>query len=945
MNKRILAVLAGAGITVVTSTAALAAEPGDKKSAPAGSEEKLEEIVVTGTLIRGAEAIGANVIGVSQQKIEESGATTSGELLASIPQVGFFGTVPFGPSAIVGSNASNPISRPNLRNLPAAQTSGGAQTLVLVDGHRVVGAGTQQVGVDPDIIAPGAIEHVEALTDGGSAIYGSDALGGVINFITRQRFDGLELTARKGIAKDLNAVDGTVTVGKDWGSGGAYLSYSYTHHDDIFGADRDFIRRINYNTGVPVGRFCSSPNITSGGVSYVVSGTAVAAGGPVTCDQSDNTTVYPDTDQNNAFARIQQDFTDSLSFDMTALWARRESEMNGGTLGSDNFRSATTSSVTYVPVGTTPAQGQVANSLYRPIPGDATGVRPQTITFNYEPAFGPRSLTQKTELETTELAPSLTFSLPGDWQIRALTSYGESKVTYANRTLNAAAQAAALANGGGLNPYNIAASSPAALAAVQGVDRGYGKNKLYDYRVVADGPVLNLPAGAIKVAVGAEYMKDEFRRQTTNSGTNPFTFFPVAKYDQNVKSAFAEATVPIVGDSNAFTGVRELNLSVSGRYDKYNDFGDTTNPKIALNWKPIDSLTFDANWSKSFNAPSPVDQLGSASAQATTPALASQFLIPAPPGFTYNPADTTKTLISPTDRGIFLGNGAAANLQPQTAKSWSTGLTFSPPFVEGLTLHASYYTIKLDGTLGRPVGVDLTPFWTQFPNLYVIKPTGQQLASFLSTITAPNTLFTLCNPTSTAQATIATLGTTCATATPVGAAIDTLVRNLGETKLTGIDFDAYYRFDTSFGGVDFSVAGNRRLKQDTQQSPTSPVVAELDTNNPKLRMQTTVGTNIHDFRAQIAWNHTAGYDRAGGAVAANFFQGKIDAFDTIDLFFKYDVNGTGMLSDLSFSLNVQNVLDEDPPLLKLTDSTGPGFDPSLAFTLGRYFQLAAKKKF
>ncbi len=944
MNERIFAILAGAGIAAVTSTASLAAETADM-AAPAGSEENLEEIVVTGTLIRGTAPVGSNVIGVSQQKIEESGATTSGELLANIPQVGFFGTVPFGPSAIVGSNQSNPIARPNLRNLPAAQTSGGAQTLVLIDGHRVVGAGTQQVGVDPDIIAPGALQHVEALTDGGSAIYGSDALGGVINFITRERFDGVEVTAREGVAKNLNALDGTLTVGKDWGSGRTYLSYSHTHHDAIFGSDRDYIRRINYNTGIPVGRFCSSPNITAGGASYGVSGTSLAAGGPVVCDQSDNTTVYPDTDQDNVFARINQDFTDSLSFDMTALWARRSTEMNGGTLGSDNFRSATIASVTFVPVGVTPGRGQVANSLYRPLPGGASGVLPETITFNYGPAFGARSGTQKTVLDTTEIAPSLTYKLARDWQIRGLASYGESKVTYSNLALNAAAQAAGFANGGGLNPYDIAASSPAALASLLGTDRGFGKNELYDYRVIADGPVFSLPAGAIKVAFGAEYMKDNFSRQTTNTGTNPFTPIPLAKYTQTVKSAFAEATVPIVSDKNSFTGMRELTFSVSGRYDKYNDFGDTTNPKIALSWKPVDSLTLDANWSKSFNAPSPVDQLGSAAAQALTPALASQFLIPAPPGFTYNPADTTKTLISPTDRGIFLGNGAAANLEPQTAKSWSAGLTFNPPFVSGLTVHASYYTIELEGTLGRPTGVDLTPYWTQFPNLYVINPTGQQLASFLSNISAANTLFTLCNPTSTSQATVATLGTSCATATPVGAAIDTLVRNLGETKLTGVDFNLNYQHATSFGGVDFGVAGNRRLKQDTQVSPTAALTRELDTNNPKLRMQTTVGTNIHDFRAQVTWNHTSGYDRAGGAVAANFFQGRIDAFDTVDMFFKYDVNGSGLLSNLAVSLNIQNVFDQDPPLLKLTDSTGPGFDPSLAFTLGRYFQLAVRKKF
>jgi iron complex outermembrane recepter protein len=931
MNMRIFAALAGTSLAAVTWTSSAVAQATNTITAkPAATDEKqLEEIVVTGTLIRGIAPVGSNVIGVGEQKIEASGAATSGELLASLPQVGFFGTVPFGPSAIVGSNQSNSISRPNLRNLPAAQTSGGAQTLILVDGHRVVGAGTQQVGVDPDIIAPGALERVEALTDGGSALYGSDALGGVINFITRRRFDGVEVTVRKGFAKNLGSVDGTFTAGKDWGTGGAYLSFNHSEHDALYGADRDYIKRINYNTGVPVGRFCANPNITSGGVSYVTSGTSLIAGGPNVCDQSDATTVYPDSDQNNIFARANQDFTDSLSFDVTGLWAKRRTEMNGGTLGSDNFRSATTSSVTFVPVGST---GGTQNSLYRTITPGSTAA--QTINFNYAPVFGLNSSTQKTTLDTLEIAPSLTLKLAGDWQVRGLTSYGKSKVEYINTTLNARAQTAGFANGGGLNPYDIAASTPAALASVIGFDQGYGKNELYDYRVIADGPVFTLPAGAVKVAVGAEYTKDDFSRQTTNTAVNPFVSFPIVKYTQTVKSAFAEATVPVVSDG--VIGVRELSLSLSGRYDKYNDFGDTTNPKIALSWKPIDSLTIDANWGKSFNAPSPVDQLGSQVAQAQSPALVGQVFNPLPPGGPFGA----------TDRALILLNGAAPNLQPQTAKSWSLGATFKPEFLSGLTVHASYYNIDLTGTLGRPVGVDLTQYWSQFPNLYLVRPTGAQLASFLSNISAANTQFTVCNPTDAVnQATIATLGSTCATPLPIGAAADTLVRNLGTSKLTGIDFNVSYQLEVGFGSMDFNVAGNWRLKQDSKTTAISPIVHELDVNNPKLRMQTTVGTTIDKFRAQAAWNHVDGYDRAGGASAANFGQDHIGSFETFDLFFKYDVNGAGLMSNLSFSLNVQNVLDRDPPLLKLSDSTGPGFDPSLAFTLGRNIQLSAKKKF
>ena len=144
------------------------------------------DIVVTGTLLRGVAPIGTNVIGVTRQEILETGAASSNDLLASIPQVGNFGTVPVGTAAF-----GLPIVRPNIRNLAAA---GGSSTLVLLNGHRMVGAGVLQTSVDPSILPPEVIDRLEIVPDGGSAIYGSDAIGGVINFITRNRFNGVART-------------------------------------------------------------------------------------------------------------------------------------------------------------------------------------------------------------------------------------------------------------------------------------------------------------------------------------------------------------------------------------------------------------------------------------------------------------------------------------------------------------------------------------------------------------------------------------------------------------------------------------------------------------------------------------------------------------------------------------------------------------------------------
>lgn len=928
MNTRILCARLAAGAAAIAMLPGIGvAQTVDPQSGSNEGAASSDEIVVTGTLIRGIAPVGSNVIGVGQSQIEATGAATTNQLLASIPQLGSFGTIPFGPAASTGSNTTNPISRPNLRNLPAANTSGGAQTLVLIDGHRVVGAGTEQVGVDPDIIAPGAIQRVEAMTDGGSAVYGSDALGGVINFITRKRFDGVEVNGRFGMAKDVTTFDAGATVGKDWGSGGAFVSYSYARHDALYGADREYIKRIDWNTGVPVGRNCAVPNVSirNGAVTrnYTPSGAGLASG-LSTCDPTDDQSFYPQSKKHNVFARLNQDLSEGLSFDLTAIWARRETLQNGGTLGIGNLS-----------VGT--GSGTLASSspFYRPItdPADPNfGLNlPQTVAFNYGPIAGGRSAQQRTVFETFQIVPQITAKLGGDWQLRALFSYGESKVSYENQTLNPTAQATALALNQ-LNPYNIGASAPAVLSGLFGLDQGYGQNEFFDYRLIADGSLFELPGGTVKAAIGAEYWRNNFERRATNVAN--LTLNRVFTYSQTAKSAFGELQIPIVGESNAFAGLSEMTLSGSLRHDEYNDFGSTTNPKLALEIKPVNWLSIKGNWGKNFTAPSAVDQLGVFTAAALI--VPGSFLVP-PPGTTF----------LPNEAGIASGRGTVQNLQPQTASQWSVGTTIKPPFVPGLTVNASYYRINLKGTIGRPIGTNPLPYYQNYPDLYKVRPTGLQVAEFISDLPPSNVGFTLCNPTSASQAQIVNPGASCAgTTTPVGLIQDTLGRNLGSTKLSGVDFGLNYVTETGFGSVDASVAGNVRLKQDTRPSPIAAVIPELDFDNPKFRFQSTLGVNVSGFRGQVTWNHVAGYDRTGGAAAAaNFGQGRVGAFNTVDLFFKYDVPGSGIAEGLSFTVNVQNALDEDPPLVKSSASGAPGFDPNLAFTLGRQVQFGIRKKF
>ena len=124
----------------------------------------------------------------------------------------------------------------------------------------MVGAGVNQSYPDPDVIPPALIERVDVLTDGGSAIYGADAVGGVINFITKKNFDGLDVGVREGLgARSYRSTDVNVTAGKTWDSGSLYIGYNYSKHDPIYGSERGYVRNINYATGLPAAQSVQPP--------------------------------------------------------------------------------------------------------------------------------------------------------------------------------------------------------------------------------------------------------------------------------------------------------------------------------------------------------------------------------------------------------------------------------------------------------------------------------------------------------------------------------------------------------------------------------------------------------------------------------------------------------------------------------------------------------------
>ncbi|GGB87248.1 TonB-dependent receptor [Novosphingobium endophyticum] len=897
----------GLRISAISSVAVAALVPGLVLAQESADEQQDDmEIVVTGTLIRGQAPVGSNLIDLGEQRIEETASSSANELLASVPQVtNYFNSVPAADLAIAVNQIQ--ITRPNIRNIsPNAAASSG--TLILVDGHRIATAGTSQASVDPDVIPLGAIQRVDVVTEGGSAIYGADAVAGVINFVTKRRFDGVEVDGQYGFADDYWQTAVNATVGKDWGSGSAYIAYSFSKSDELFGRDRDFIRRLDYSSMpyVPLGRECELPNLT---VNYTIFGfnvLSLAAGAPNfvpgsvnACDTTDDSAIIPEVERHGGLVSLSQDLDDTTSVDIRAFYSRRD------TLATSPLTGQARLPATFpVPAGFPPAI---------PIGGGAFATPTASGAFSFTPALGDDAGRSITKIEEWGVNAEFRKELTSTWELRGLFNYSRSNSEFSliapNTTrLNAAGQA------GTIDPFNIAGSDPAVIADIVDNERaGQAIDDLTNLRLIAEGSVVSLPGGDVRMAAGVEYMYDAFKLRTGNDiriGTLSST--PYDTYNRNVYSAFGELLIPIFGPGNAMGGFNALEISLAARYDNYEDFGSTFNPKIGATWKPIDWLSFRGNWGTSFTAPTPLDQLRSAGNTIS----AFPFVAFTRPGDTTAPGSFTVALA-----------GSQPDLQPQEAETWSVGFDAEPPFIPGLNLKLSYYNVKFEDILSTPTpGVGI---FTNFPDniqtdvggispddlraFGMLAPGGSAVVEAL--IQNGNLVYEL---------------------------VDFRTGNFGVLKVDGLDFGVNYRTATGFGGVDFSVAGNYQLNRKSQVSAESPVVDDLEFDTPKLNLRASAGVDVGSLRAQATVNHTAGYDIE--PLQTDPVQDHVGSFTTLDLFFKYEVPASGaLLRDVAFTLNVKNVLDEEPPVFFGTGPNENGY--ANGFTFGRMFVIGVSKKF
>lgn len=844
-----------------------AAEP-QSGNAAGRTEAPADVIVVTGSSIRGVPPTGSNLISLHRGDIEATGAVTTPDLLASVPQLNSFNTAPQARNGGFGSFA------PGLRSLPPSAT------LVLMNGHRLVGAGANETNPDYPLIPNLAIQRVEIVADGASSIYGSDAIAGVVNFITRRRFDGVEASVTYGAAEDYSSFTVNGLFGHDWGSGSFLAAYQYVENDNITGGDRDY-RTLDFRPygGVDTRSVnCPSPNVFDGATFYAAPDFA-----PNTLNYCDNGAVadlFPASELHSLFLTASQDIA------------------AGATVWADLLYSDRTDTIRAAP----PAQTvtiTAANPYFVSPPG--SGAVWETVLFRPDNLYGSSYLENTDWKGVGNSSAGIDFTLPRDMNLSVYGTANWATNEAFIPAINPVALAVAAAGttpDTALDPFGNGTAPDVAAAITD-----YGTDVTVDQRtylgaIKVDGPLADLPGGELKVAAGVEVRRETFTQRGV-VGTSPVP----EDLERDIYSAYGELFVPIVGSSNPLPLVRSLSLSLSGRYDDYSDFGSTSNPKVGIDWEPVEGVTLRGTYGQSFRAPG-MRQVG-----ATV-------------GAYYLDSATAAVAARDPSRGADQVNtvillGGNKDLQPENARTYSFGIDWQPTILPDLSMSATFYDIEFTDVIGTPPSALVFTDPT-FASIVYRDPSANQLASLLA-LAVPVDLPT--------------------PLPAVGNVLDQRLNNFGVRETRGMDFTVNHQWATGFGSVFTGLAGNYIFNFDTQLSPAAPVSDSLQLGVPRMTLRATAGFSAGAFSAVSFVNYRDGITNSFNT-PTGVDEYEADPYTTIDLRVTWTLPDEGATSGTVLALQVDDAFDATPPFFPATDGIGGNYNP-----IGRYVALSVRKSF
>lgn len=884
-------------------------EAGQDPAASASVERDDREIVVTGTIIRGATPSGANLIVLERGDLENTGRGSLAEAIQTSPQIHGGGindaTMRSGRGAgsLTGSSGSFGASSVNLRGL------GVEETLTLVNGRRLAPSGFYGSFADISAIPFAAVKRVEILADGASATYGADAMAGVVNIILDNQFKGAETRVRAGVETRSGQPEyqASQLFGWSFDRGNILVAGEYAKRHKITPEGRPYAASADLR---PFGGsdhregYCSPGNIISpaalaGAIPADQDGLGVTPdrilrGQKNLCDPRQGADLTPRTERGSLFLASSFEVSDRLRVSGEVIASKRTTDAATG-----YERLSLTVPVT---------------NAYRKLNGLAgpDGPLSQSIRVDYlSTDAGARTFT--TDAWSASANIGAEYSLNPDWTISLAGAYGRHRSKTSSLLLDQrGALMLALASSdpaSAFNPFGSgSANSPSVIAGLFAPNRSIEESRFASATATISGSPIQLPGGAVKIALGGDYRYENFGSFELTSYASGDRWSRT-QGGRNIISGYAEILIPLVSHRNASAMIQKLSLSASGRYDRYSDFGDTWNPKLGATWVPVAGLTLRGTIGSSFKAP----LLGSLHGDTNLVII---------------PRLQAATSAGDVDGDGFVNSiilsGGNPDLEPEKGRSWTAGVEISPVAVPRLRLHATYFNLKFrdrfgSGALPHLVFADLAAY----QNIVYFRSPSQSTVDQLIAA-ADSVVGSIPEPGS------------------IEAIIDGRTVNIATQLIDGLDTGASYTWDTLNGMLTLAANASYLARYKSR----------LGQSAAEAKLLSNVGMPPHwQARGGLTWsgsgvsvgghvNYTGSY--MNRVITPNE---RVSPYTTVDLRVSADIGGRlgGTVgSGMSIALDVTNLFDTAPPFVN--NPEGVGYDGANADPIGRRVAVQLTKK-
>jgi len=916
-----------------------------------------KEVLVTGSRIKqdpNNSALPLQII--TTQDLERNSIASPEQLISFLTDNGTGADNLASNSDVIPNDqrGNNGLSAANLRG------QGAGATLVLLNSRRVAAHGLSGSAVDVNQIPFMAIDRVEVLKDGASAIYGTDAVGGVINFITKKNYQGFGATGFSDITQEgdapiyrLSAIAGYGDLDKQGFNVMATVGYSWIN--PLQAKDRDFINTFQHDKGLgvdtrgtPFGTIVSLAGTafpTSSAFPLIPGSTTQRYTGGINvlrlpgqpgCDAIADSGDY-DTDvwgnpANGLACTFDTGKNVYLQQKLNTLtyYGRGTLRFGAHELSLEITGSNADSDKHFSQVQVTPASTR--NYSFKLVPGvndakynyiyNAITTAFPTLVIPYGAGFSYRWRCMEcgereifTNTKTFRAALNLQGPITDNWDynIGALYAQSLAKSTLGSGYYYQDGLVAAL-NSGYVDPFLLpgerqsqAGLDQLAAASAEGVVLYGGKYSVKSADASVSGSLFHLPAGEVKIAAGVDYRREEYHfngDQRTNQ-----TVIYTAPFDngnaldgvhRDIKAAYVELLIPV------FTG---FELSAAGRIDDYTGFGTTTNPKISAKWRPAEWLLFRGSYNTAFRVPA-FNQIFNPQSSATY--SGADYADPRNcPGGAVNVAKGCPALSTANGTAfeeVFGGNPA---LGPETAREWNAGVVFEPS--AHFSASADFWSIHREHTIQSVALSYLFQNYSLFKDRFAFDGTGNLLS-----------------------------------------VNETLV-NIGTTETRGIDFTLRGNYPLWGGTLSGGLDGTWLLKKTSQVNDSAPVTDELGVYS----LDSDLGLRWK-HNAFVAWSNDAwglsltqifrsGYkNQVLPGIAGGTFDPCCDVAN-VKRYIIYNLSTFVNIDHrMKLTFGVRNLFNTDPPFAISYSSdygTGSDWEPRVADPRGRSFTVQAEVKF